>query len=286
MPIRRWNALSVKSDTGAARLLSILVAALGFQSLGCASANVNQEPPGPDSGTADSAPGAGGKDSSSPKNDGPATDVLYGPCDPFTNSGCPSDQKCTTLRNGSALVIGCGSKGGKSEGDTCVPVPDTGSQTGDDCGNVLACFSITGQGQVCRRLCATSGTDTCPGTETCSLSVGSLSGLKFCQAALTCLPLEQTGCPDGQACYFGQKGAVCAPTGNKQPGDTCAGANDCAKNSTCLIVGSTGICSSFCSTASGGTPSCSGSSTGGTICSALPGGDAVEANLGSCRVQP
>jgi hypothetical protein len=285
MPIRRWNALSVKSDTGATRFLSILVAALGCQSLGCASANVNQEAPKADAGTGDSAAGGDGKATS--KNDGPAGDVVYGACDPFTNSGCPSDQKCIALQSGSALGLGCGSKGSKGEGDACTPVMTASSQTGDDCGSQLACFKLTSDpGYTCHRICPTSGSaSACPGSETCSLVVPGLTNLAFCQASTTCQPLEQTGCPSDQACYFGTKGAVCAPTGSNQPGDTCANANDCTKGSTCLVVGSTGICSSFCSTASGGMPSCSGSSTGGTICSVL-GSSSDEPNLGSCRVQP
>jgi hypothetical protein len=267
-------------------VLSLLVAALGFQSSGCASANVSQEPPGPDSGTADSAPGAGGKDSSSPKNDGPATDALSGACDPFTNSGCSNGDKCIALQSGSALGMGCGSKGTKAVGDTCTPVMTGGSQTGDDCGNQLACFKLASDASSsCHRICSTTGTaNACPGTDTCSLVVPGLTNLAFCQASTSCLPLEQTGCPSGQACYFGTKGAVCAPEGSKQPGDACANANDCSKGSTCLVVGSAGICSSYCSTASDGTPSCSGSGTGGTICSVL-GSSSDEPNLGSCRVQ-
>jgi hypothetical protein len=286
MPSHRRNVPSVRTDTGMTRSTVTLLAALGCWFLGCASANVNQEAPTADAGTGDGAPGADGKNTS--KNDGPAGDGVYGSCDPFTNSGCSSDQKCIALQSGTALGLGCGSKGSKGEGDTCGPIMTGGSQTGDDCGSQLACFKLaTDSSYTCHRICATSGTDTCPGTETCSLNVGGLNGLKFCQPIVTCQPLEQTGCPSNQACYFGTKGAVCAPTtGNKQPGDACTSANDCVKGSNCLVVG-TGICSSFCSTADGGAPTCSGASTGGTLCIALNSGTGTdENNLGSCRVQP
>jgi hypothetical protein len=288
MPRHPWNALTVSSHSGATHLLFITVAALACQSLGCASANVNQEQPGPDSGTADTTPGA---DSPGTKNDGPATDVLYGSCDPFTNSGCPSDKKCTALQSGSVLGLGCGGKASKGEGDTCSPVMTGGTQTGDDCGNQLACFKLASDNEAtCHRICPTTGTaNACPGTDTCSLVVPGLTNLAFCQTSTSCLPLEQTGCPSDQACYYGTKGAVCAPVPGspKKPGEACVSANDCAKGSTCLLVGSAGVCSSFCSTASGGTPSCSGASTGGTICIALNSGTGTdEPNLGSCRVQP
>lgn len=285
MPIRRWSADTVKLDTNAKHLWFILVTALGAQVLGCASAKVGDPGTRADSGTGDTS--VGGEDTSNPngKNDGSTSDALYGPCDPFSNSGCSGDQKCAALQNGNVLSLSCGSKGSKNEGDSCSPITSGGTQTGDDCGDLLACFRVNPDpNYTCHLICPTSGNaNACPGTETCSLVVPGLSGLAFCQPTVSCQPLEQTGCPSSdQACYYGTKGAICATAGSVQPGGTCVNANDCSRGSTCLTVGSTGTCSSFCSTASGGTPSCSGASTGGTICSVLAG----EANLGSCRVQP
>ena len=283
MPIRRRNALAMKSHTGTTRLLGILVTALACQSLGCAKAKVRDVEQRDDGGTGDVGPAAG-KDTANPngKNDGPASDALTNPCDPFTNSGCSGDQKCTALQSGKSLSLGCGSKDKRAVGESC-----TGSPTGDDCGDQLVCFKLDADPTyTCHRICPTSGTaNACPGTDTCSLVIPGLTNLAFCQAAVSCLPLEQTGCPSDQACYYGTKGAVCAPIGSKQPGDACAHANDCVKGSDCITIGATSICSSFCSIESGGTPSCSGASTGGTICAAF-GGTSDEANLGSCRQQP
>jgi hypothetical protein len=259
-------------------LLCILATALGSQTLGCASAKVGAEGPRPDGGTGDAGSVANGKDGSGPngKNDGATS---YGPCDPFSNAGCASDQKCSTLRNDQTLAVGCGSKGSKGEGDLCTPVPTSGPQTGDDCGDGLACFSVLGQNPACHRICATGGADNCPGTEICTLKVSNLAGigLAFCQPTIPCKALEQTGCPANQACYYEQKGAICAPLGTAPSGSSCVSANDCAKGSTCLTNSGIGTCFSFCSTASGGTPSCSG----GTTCAAL-GGVSDEANLGTC----
>jgi len=280
MPIRGRNPLSMKSHAGMTRLLGILITALGCHASGCAKATVGDVGQDKDAGTADAGPQGDGKDDANPnaKKDG-ASDAPNTPCDPFTNSGCPSDQKCTAFQSGNSLSLGCGSKDSKVEGDDC-----TGSPTGDDCGDQLACFKLDADPtSTCHRICPTSGTaNACLGTETCNPGNVGLGGLSFCVAP--CLPLEQTGCPQGQACYYGTKGAGCAPIGSKQPGDTCAHANDCVKGSDCITLGSTFICSSFCSTASGGTPSCSGASTGGTICAPL-GGTSDEANLGSCLQQ-
>jgi hypothetical protein len=270
----------VKLDTHARHLWFILVTALGAEVVGCASAKVGDPGTRADSGAGDTGSSSDGKDGSSGKNDGSTSDAPYGPCDPFTNSGCSGGDKCTALQNGKVLNLNCGSKGSKVEGDTCTP-----SQTGDDCGDQLACFSLAADPSLytCHRICPTSGSASdCPGTETCSLVVPGLSGLAFCEPTIACQPLEQTGCPSDQACYYGTKGAICGRTGSVQPGGTCVNVNECAQGSTCITVGGVGSCSSFCSTADGGAPSCAGASTGGTICSALAG----EANLGSCRVQP
>jgi len=258
MAIRVWNGLSLKCAAFSTRWLCILAAASIWQMSGCASATVGNQEPTHDAGS-DASASVGGKDgSNSTKNDG-SGDVVYGACDPFSNSGCSSNQKCIALQSGNALSLGCGSKGSKVEGDTCTPEMSSSAQTGDDCGSQLACFKLaTDTSYTCHRICPISGgANACPGTDTCSLVVPGLTGLAFCQKAVTCLPLEQTGCPDGQACYYGDKGAVCAPAGQSPPGGSCNRANDCVKGSTCLIL-PPGVCSSFCSTASGGATTCTG----------------------------
>ncbi len=284
MPIRRLRADTVMLDSRARLLCFVLLVAFGPQVIACASAKVGVPSEGTDSGTGDAGSPTGGKDGSGGKNDEASSDAFYGPCDPFTSSGCSGGQKCTALQIGTELNLSCGSKGSKNEGDICTPDSTGGTQTGDDCGDQLACFRVNPDPDyTCHLICPTTGSaNACPGTETCSLVVNGLNGLAFCQPSISCQPLEQTGCPSDQACYYGTKGAICATIGPVQPGGTCVNANECTKGSTCLTVDSTGTCSSFCSTADGGTPGCSGASTGGTICSALSG----EANLGSCRVQP
>jgi hypothetical protein len=278
MPIHRRNAPAVKNNAIKMYLPFILAAALGCQVLGCASARLTDQGPPPDGGTTDTNLVANGKDASDPngKSDGATS---YGVCDPFSNAGCASGQKCSTLRNGSTLTPGCGSKGSNGEGDQCTPVPATGQQTGDDCGDGLACFSL-GAGQLnsfCHRICALSGPDTCPGTEICTLKVSNLAGigLAFCQATIPCQALDQTGCSADQACYYEPKGAICAPLGTAPAGSSCTNANDCAKGSTCLTINGIGTCFAFCSAANGGSPSCSG----GTTCALLTG----ETVLGTCR---
>jgi hypothetical protein len=271
-------------------LTAVLVAGIGAAA--CASATVS------DNGVHDAAPsggagggagggggGGGGKGGGGGGSGGTSTSAS-GPCDPFTNSGCPSDKKCTALQVGSTLTLGCGSKGSGAEGNNCTRSLDGANQSGDDCGDRLACFALSGEpSATCRRICPTSGTaNACPSGELCSLVVGGLDGLAFCRKVVTCQPLGQTGCASGEGCYFSTSGSytgsLCAKAGTKKPGESCQLANECEPGATCLIVG-TGVCSAFCSTA-GGDPSCSGASTGGSTCAAL-GGAGDQPNLGSCR---
>jgi hypothetical protein len=293
MAIRGPHASAQSPRPGIIYLPGLLLTACGLALAGCASATVggeNQKADAATGGTSGSggsgggtSGGAGGKGGAG--GTGGTSTSSTGACDPFANSGCPSDKKCTALQNDKSLVLGCGEiDGTKSEGASCTQATTDGKQTGDDCDRGLACF---GAPATCHRMCSPGSTaNGCPGGEICNLSAPGLTAVQFCQSVTTCLPIEQTGCPAGQACYYGSDGAACAPEGNVSPGDACQHANDCARGSTCLFVNGVGICSSFCSTADGGSPSCTGTDTGGEICNPLSGGDAIEPNLGSCRQKP
>ena len=286
MSMRRRNALSMNSHAGKMRLLGILVIALDCQALGCVKAPLGNVRQTNDGGTGEARPQADGKDTSNPneENDGAKSDAQNTFCDPFSNFGCSGDQKCSAMRFASALVLNCGSKGSKTEGDTCTPIMPRTVQSGDDCGDGLACLSVGSEtNATCHRICPISGSgNSCPGSEPCSVKVGTfadLTGLAFCQGTTTCLPLEQTGCSDNEACYYADKvGAICAPKPSApvQPGGRCVNANDCAQGSTCVTIGSTGTCFTFCSTTDSGTcPS-------GMTCSST-NGSSDEAYLGTCR---
>jgi hypothetical protein len=276
MPIRRWNAPSLRTDADTTHLVRILVTALACQLWGCASASVyNGGQNDGSAGTAADGKDVTGSDEKNAKNDVGTPDSSSWVCDPFTNAGCDSDKKCTALQSSETLSLGCGGKDTKSEGDDCTQTVTNGTQTGDDCGDGLACFSIHGESK-CRRICPTSGTaNACPTSSVCSLSVSGLTGLAFCQEP--CKVLEQEGCQSGEACYALAIGGVCFKAGTTNTGDSCSNAYDCESGSTCITSGSTGVCSSFCSTATDGTPSCSD----GKTCKPLPG-TLPEDNAGYC----
>jgi hypothetical protein len=276
------------------RRVHALVLTLALVGLDCANAKVggvgplpdgSTQPPPPNSDSAVSPPGC----------DAAITQPATGACDPLTNTGCPSDQKCTALQQSNInFALGCVPIGNKVAGEACTQeVFCSTSQTGDDCGSGLACFILQGDASAtCHRLCNPTGAATgCMGTDTCSQSLSGITSVQICVAATStqnpdsgttptqpCQPLEQTGCSTpGQACYLSSTTSLCMTAGSKTPGGSCGPINDCAKGGTCVA----GTCRSFCSMASAG--SCTGANTGGPKCDNAAKSTVVEANLGFCN---
>lgn len=252
----------------------------------CANAELGQgNTPGHDAAlgdaTADSV-AAADKGKSDTQSQTSPDNAPAGPCDPFSSWGCSSDQKCTALRSGSALVLGCGSKGSKSEGDECAPVLEGSGQTGDDCGDALACFALSGEkSATCRRICPTSGTDNaCTTGSICNLRFSSITSYAFCVPS--CKPLEQSGCADGEACYLTSVGALCGSAGSTKIGDSCSGntPNECAPGATCVTgLASGNQCQAFCSLGDG-SPKCS---SGTCTKTPVPEAFMSEPDVGTCR---
>jgi hypothetical protein len=260
--------------------------AFGIYLLGCASGQVAPPAEKLDAAGKDTAPGS--SSDTNRKDDGSTCTPFVPPagsCDPLTNDGCPSDQKCTALRDGNTLSLGCGNRsdsgtGEKGENDDCQPVPDTGRQTGDDCGNGLACFNWAGESPKCHRLCAHSGCSRdCADGWACNRQLPGIEGYWSC--GVSCRPLDQTGCQPDEGCYVASSGPTCAQAGSKATGEECdpSKVNDCVAGSTCITGLSNGNrCLAFCST-SGGSPGCS------TTCIKMPVDDALmsESDVGYCR---
>ncbi len=266
----------------------VWAATIGLGGLGCAKGDVQVSNDNHrDSAVADSARDtASPPDKNQPQNNdaGVCTPPKppQGSCDPLTNDGCGSDQKCTALlTTSSTLALGCASKGDKNENDDCSQImADDGSQTGDDCGDGLACFQWTGESSKCHRLCSRSAcTSVCADGWVCKLRLPGIDSYYACGAS--CKPLDQSGCDSDQGCYLTDSGPTCDPAGQTAVGDECDPTkdNDCVPGSTCITGLSNGNrCLAFCST-SGGDPSC------GTTCNKVPVSDAVmsQPNVGVCR---
>lgn len=125
--------------------------------------------------------------------------------------------------------------------------------TDDDCYYPDTCLDIDGAGKLCGQNPSLSPTGAaCPnGPETCAtgLCVDSMDGsgpictqqcspLPACPAQMTCQPV-----PDGS----GGSVPVCIAGTGGGFGETCTAAADCA-TSLCVGVGTTGVCTSLCST--------------------------------------
>jgi hypothetical protein len=288
MSLRGSFASMPEPRSGFRRVQLVLAAGLALGALGCASATVGDYGSHADAastggGSGGGTGGSGGKGGSGGAGGaGGGGGTSFGSCDPLTNSGCGSGQKCTALQSNGQLALGCDAVGSKKEGDTCSQTTDNGVQTGDDCASGLACFATQAGSATCHRMCTPTGTgNVCPSTEICSLAAPGLDTIEFCRATTTCAPLTQTGCTSTQACYFSSTGAICAQEGSGKPGDACANANDCAKGSTC-IVGASAICSSFCSVSGSGGTTCTGTETGGSTCTSL-GNAAAGLDVGYCK---
>lgn len=240
--------------------------------------------------------GQGGTSVQDPPPDAVNTRPTTGSCNPLDNTGCPAGKKCTILQqSGATFALGCVDVETKGEGDPCVQGSNGQVQISDDCGNGLACFTIAGDAHaLCHRLCVPGATPNgCSASQACNLPIPGVSGVEVCRAATVtpnpdagadagtptaCKPLGQTGCAAGESCYFSSSGAVCWKTGSKNPGEACVSPTDCVKGSNCVSTGSSAKCATFCSTAAGGTPSCSDGST----CVAFTSAKA-EPNLGYCK---
>ena len=113
----------------------------------------------------------------------------------------------------------------------------------------------------------------------------------------TCLPFEQTGCPSGQACYYGPRpitqpvplpNVYCAPVGTGAIWSACTTVSDCSAGTTCARrrnLKGTGwrdgtFCLQFC--IYDGTANACPGTTDNYSCDMLSGSGTFEANIGIC----
>ncbi len=125
-----------------------------------AAVNVDSGMPPADGGTdaAPNAPDAGTPDAGNP-------DAQTGPCDPVTQTGCASGEKCTFIIDTSDPTnnhTGCAPNGTVAAGAAC-----TRDANGvDDCLRPYFC-----SGGVCTEICSTNP-ESCPSTATCTPFAG------------------------------------------------------------------------------------------------------------------
>ncbi len=206
-------------------------------------------------------------------------------CNVVANTGCSgATPKCGLIQpTGQALQIGCGTGGTGTQGMNC-----QATTMGDNCaGGFLCITAAVGAQPTCLKVCGTTApSGTCDTGTDCSFGVTGVDAL-LCGPVTSCDPLAQTGCSGTDSCYIaanasGQPVSRCLPTGTAAAGATCTGqANSCARGSSCLTQAAGGSkCFFHCNTASGGSPMCAATGTGGATCAA----DArISATFGFCQ---
>jgi hypothetical protein len=189
-------------------------------------------------------------DLSAPGDLGPSPDAAgqFGAACDITNSNCFTGMHCATTQ----------------EGDVCIPdppgnpIPEDGPCTpinfggiiGDFCTPGTSCIDYLGT-SLCRRGCFVHAD--CMNNEFCiaptnSSAMKNVPGLgptplSGCVADDGCDPILQTGCPDGEACYFSGEDDIgrsrnCDPVvGSLPPDEPCESHRDCLPGETCSGLG-------------------------------------------------
>lgn len=111
-----------------------------------------------------------------------------GACDPFTQTNCPSNLKCTITGDGTPI---CGAKGSGQQYTSCEGDAGSGQTRGDDslCAPGTACVDLEFQGYLAGNHCfpfcdlakqPTDGGTTCPGNNATCLDLHNQIPQGFC----------------------------------------------------------------------------------------------------------
>ena len=234
---------------------------------------VDSGTPGTDSGTPGTDSGTPGTDSGTPGTDsGMSTGMCpVGDCDLVSNAGCDAamGEGCYWLlpMEGADPEPLCNPAGTGTTGTPC--------DAPFDCQEGLTCD----EGE-CRKVCCGGSDATCDPGDICinfSDGAGMLTGFGACRTPSDCDVIEQTGCPEGEACYVISNDAsvdcITPPVDGGTQGDSCDSLNSCAPGFLCLTPeGGSSACVQACNPMS---PVC----PDGTSCARV---GSFPADLGAC----
>ncbi|MFI5298027.1 MAG: hypothetical protein ACHREM_08010 [Polyangiales bacterium] len=171
-----------------------------------------------------------------------------GACDPVTNAGCTSSQKCTV---GTPNV--CIAKGTVATGQPCGSSGHDDCVAGDICiGTPLRCEQFCNIDSDCKGAAVASGATSEPNNV--PRCVDGITGFTTMLCSTACNPVTKagaTGCPGTLACDYSQETSGteftdCWPAGAGGDGATCTYTSDCAAGYTCLNNGTKTICRAIC----------------------------------------
>jgi len=144
-------------------------------------------------------------------NGGVAGVCLGDACTP-PSTGCDNGERCTVYSSGDETVTACAPAG---------TVPVGGDCSVDECTAGSMCVQTSSQ-QVCRSFCH-GGADCTADDLHCVWPWSELPDIGLCAAG--CDPVRQTGCGNGESCYYedpDQGSTLCWSTGTLAPGADCS----------------------------------------------------------------
>ncbi len=159
--------------------------------------------------------------------------------DLVAQEGCDASEACDILD--SSGTIGCRDEGGTPDYDPC--------SAATDCLAGASCISLDGVNLFCAPFCDPD-TEVCPGTGSCYITLGSVSGVKACGIVTldNCDLVTYDTCDQGEGCYLADSegGTVCMTAGTFAPGATCTFANDCQAGYGCVGQDPNYTCTQLC----------------------------------------
>lgn len=179
-----------------------------------------------------------------------------GECDPVAQD-CPSGNKCTYVRQGSATIRRCVPDGTDTEGSACQSTVTPEGDFYDTCKAGLYCTDHPapdgGLAFTCERFC--HGGEQCTAPRDCTevlRFMGSDELPRVCGEAGPVCDLLAQGCASPLGCYPSpSSGPVCVTAGAVEDGAACTYSNDCRPGSACVKNGEGLACRRLCRSPSG-----------------------------------
>ncbi|MGZ3459329.1 MAG: hypothetical protein ACXU86_12600 [Archangium sp.] len=189
--------------------------------------------------------------------DGGQSNLCFpGECD-LVAQDCPSGNKCTYVRQGSATIRRCVPDGTVAEGAACQSTATPEGDFYDTCKAGLYCTDESapdgGTSFTCQKFCY--GSEQCTAPRDCIEVLrfaGSNELPRVCGEAGPGCDLLAQGCASSLGCYPSPKsGPVCVTAGAVTDGSACTYSNDCRPGSACVKESTGLVCRPLCRAPSG-----------------------------------
>lgn len=275
---------------------AFLVADAGVALVACSTSS--PDPESTDASTEGSTQVEGGKDGTTPQNDGAVDGGVVGNCSPANTKcdlvlqNCPAQQECATKNAGgtecravqSSQQLGMGRACCPGGSNPCLPgLTCVGQECSDGGPKTGRCTPACCKGN--DQACGKSDPEGISGA--CDLTIVDSTQKALhdvCTYRQRCKPFKVEPCPTGDICIVEDKAgtATCVSpfqgTG-KNNREACSLANDCADGLTCVQAGDAGICRTVCLLPGATHPFDAGVENGGPGRGGCPAGEACNTRI-------